>query len=98
MNPPPTPSTGDVWAEVIASPVARLVPSALVADCRARRELGIDRYGVPLQRGNGRDHRLDAREEALDLVAYLHAGDAPWPLRWAALGLLWAVWGRGARA
>lgn len=93
VNPPPTPSTGDVWAEVIASPVARLVPAALVADCRARRELGIARYGVPLQRGNGRDTTLDAYEEGLDLLAYLYAARAPILLRLGAWAVLVGVWG-----
>lgn len=93
MNPPPRPSTGDVWAEVLASPLARLVPAGVRADCRARRELGIARYGVPLQRGNGRDTGLDAYEEAADLLAYLYAARAPWPLRWGAWAMLVGVWG-----
>lgn len=93
MNPPPTPSTGDVWAEVIASPVARLVPAGLLADCRERRELGIVCYGVPLQRGNGRDHRLDAYEEAQDMLAYLYAARAPLLLRLGAWAMLLGVWG-----
>lgn len=90
-NPPPRPSTGDVWREVIDGP-GRCLPADLRAAMEARRSLGIARYRFPVQRGNGRDHRLDAVEEALDLVAYLHAGNAPVLLRWGALVLLWAVW------
>jgi len=45
---------------------------ALVAgDVMARRDLGVSRYGVELQAGNGRDALRDAYEEALDLACYL---------------------------
>lgn len=37
----------------------------------ARRDLGIRRYGHPLQPTNGRDSLWDATEEALDLYVYL---------------------------
>jgi hypothetical protein len=57
-QPAPQPSTGDVW---------RLV----IDDMEARRELGIERYGTPLQAHNGRDPLVDAYQEALDLAAYL---------------------------
>lgn len=60
QQPPPVPSTGDVWALVIE-------------DMRQRREFGIAKYGVPLQVENGRDHLTDALQEALDLVVYLRA-------------------------
>lgn len=43
----------------------------IVKDMQARDQLGRERYGVPLQAGNGRDSLQDAYEEALDLVAYL---------------------------
>ena len=72
-QPSPTPASGDVWAELIdAEPNPAL--RALYAD---RRALGIARYGVPLQRGNGRDTARDLREELLDGMAYARAlGDA----------------------
>lgn len=47
------------------------VHSMLIADIEARRDLGIKRYGVALQAGNGRDALRDAYEEALDLSVYL---------------------------
>lgn len=56
--PSPTNGHGDMWREVIA-------------DMEARRRLGIERYGKPVQTGNGRDALLDAYHEALDLVVYL---------------------------
>lgn len=43
----------------------------LVADIEKRREVGIARYGTPLQPHNGRDALRDAYEEALDLALYL---------------------------
>ena len=57
-QPSPKPGTGDIWKLVIA-------------DMEGRRELGIARYGVPLQANNGRDGLLDAYQEALDLCVYL---------------------------
>lgn len=40
-------------------------------DIDARDKVGRQRYGTPLQPGNGRDNLRDAYEEALDLVVYL---------------------------
>lgn len=40
-------------------------------DLTTRESLGIQRYGTPLQAGNGRDALRDAYEEALDLACYL---------------------------
>ncbi len=38
--------------------------------CEERRQLGIARYGTPLQRGNGRDFRTDLLQELLDAAVY----------------------------
>lgn len=57
-QPPPVPSSGDVWALVLA-------------DMEERRRLGIARYGTPLQPHNGRDALVDAYQESLDLAVYL---------------------------
>lgn len=40
-------------------------------DIHKRIEIGIRRYGHPLQTFNGRDARIDAWEESLDLANYL---------------------------
>lgn len=40
-------------------------------DIEARKRVGIQRYGTPLQPHNGRDVLRDAYEEALDLAMYL---------------------------
>ena len=47
------------------------VQDALIADIRARRDLGVQRYGSPLMTHNGRDAVQDALEEAVDLAVYL---------------------------
>lgn len=47
------------------------VQSMVIADMQARIEVGIQRYGTPLQPHNGRDALRDAYEEALDLATYL---------------------------
>lgn len=47
------------------------VQAAVIRDIHARRELGIRRYGTPLQPHNGRDGLRDLYEELLDSVCYL---------------------------
>ncbi|MEV7674978.1 hypothetical protein [Streptomyces sp. NPDC088752] len=47
------------------------VQDRLIEKIKERRELGIQRYGRPLQTFNGRDAVKDALEEALDLATYL---------------------------
>lgn len=45
----------------------------VVKDMEERRRHGIDKYGVPVREDNGRDHLVDAYQEALDLCVYLRA-------------------------
>lgn len=45
----------------------------MLADMRERDRLGRERYGVRLAAGNGRNHLVDAYQEALDKLAYLAA-------------------------
>jgi hypothetical protein len=40
-----------------------------------RRELGIKKYGTPVQTFNGRDALLDAWQESLDLLTYIYQLD-----------------------
>ena len=43
----------------------------VIADMRERDQVGRQRYGTPLQPGNGRDALVDAYQEALDHAVYL---------------------------
>ena len=47
----------------------------VIDDMRARDAMGRARYGVPLTADNGRDHLVDAYQEALDLLVYLVAAE-----------------------
>ena len=47
------------------------IQSLVRADLDAREQVGVERYGTPLQAFNGRDALRDAYEEALDLACYL---------------------------
>lgn len=67
-QPEPTPAEGDVWEEVYRS-----APPQLRGLYAERRQQGIDRYGTPLQRENGRDHMADAIQELADAVVYFQA-------------------------
>ena len=58
-EPPPVPNgSRPIWEIVID-------------DMRERDRQGREKYGVPLQAGNGRDALVDAYQEALDLAVYL---------------------------
>lgn len=87
-QPTPTPTTGDLWLDLLDDWSMLLFPTRLYLLAHDRRLLGIARYGTPLQRGNGRDMRRDAREEALDLAVYLWA--LGW--RWTARVVLVVAW------
>lgn len=50
---------------------SRPIWDLVVEDMQARDHVGRERYGTPLQAGNGRDALVDAYQEALDLVVYL---------------------------
>lgn len=57
-----------------APPIPNENPSCwdlVMADMAARDRLGRERYGTPLQAGNGRDALVDAYQEALDQAVYL---------------------------
>jgi hypothetical protein len=49
--------------------------SHVIDDMRARDRMGRARYGVPLTADNGRNHLVDAYQEALDLLVYLVAAE-----------------------
>lgn len=57
-----------MWLDAISSIEA---PERVREMFRARRQLGIERYGTPLQAHNGRDVLRDIAEETLDRIAYL---------------------------
>jgi hypothetical protein len=65
--------TTDINAEQPAPTATDGAPiwELVVADMRERDQVGRQRYGVPLQAHNGRDPRVDAYPEALDLAVYL---------------------------
>lgn len=59
MQPEPTPNNQPAIADLV------------IADMEARKQLGIDRYGAPLQAFNGRDGLNDLYEELLDGANYI---------------------------
>lgn len=48
------------------------IVDSVIEELLKRKQLGIERYGVALQAGNGRDAIRDALDEAIDLVFYLY--------------------------
>jgi hypothetical protein len=47
------------------------IQSMVIADITERRQVGIERYGTPLQPHNGRDAMRDLYEELLDACMYI---------------------------
>lgn len=43
----------------------------VVEDLKERMEMGIEKYGMPLQPNNGRDPLIDAYQEIMDLALYM---------------------------
>ena len=60
-TPPPGMISSDALAAIITAEMAE------------RDETGRQRYGTPLTTHNGRDHLVDAYQEALDLAVYMRA-------------------------
>ena len=60
-EPQPAPTTN------VSTPVWDLV----IADMKERDHVGRQRYGTPLQAGNGRDTLIDLYQELLDAVVYV---------------------------
>src|SRR5690349_14083545 len=54
-----------------ADPDAKKLLDQVVDDMRERDRVGRERYGTPLQAGNGRNHLVDAYQELLDYAVYL---------------------------
>lgn len=76
-EPPPLGGTGNpLWPTVIARYADRL---AFTAAARERHEFGVAKYGTALRAHNGRNARIDALQEAMDLIVYLEqmAQEAP---------------------
>ena len=62
------------FVEEQSAPVPNDKPASwdlVIADMRARDAVGRERYGTPLQPGNGRDSLVDAYQEVLDTAVYL---------------------------
>ena len=58
-QPPPVPNDRPAIADLV------------MADLAERKRIGIERYGVPLQAGNGRNPLVDAYQESMDQTLYL---------------------------
>lgn len=79
MEPPPIKTdTAEIWPliihdlrrELLMSPEHEPARGALIKACEARDSFGREKYGVGLQVENGRHPLRDARDEALDCMAY----------------------------
>lgn len=78
-QPAPVEGQGDMWAELIELErntsdvdIPLVSRERYIAHMQERRALGIERYGRPVQIGNGRDVVLDLFQEVLDATVYLH--------------------------
>ncbi len=65
-EPPPKPAKGDLWMSVISQEA----DPGLCELFEARRQMGIEKYGTPLQAKNGRNAANDLMQELLDGIVY----------------------------
>lgn len=88
-EPPPQPGVGDMWQQVINHYVGNYEPDepmVRVLDIfRKRREMGLAKYGTPLQAGNGRNPLRDLMDETLDRIVYIEQAITEQPGRAASL-------------
>ena len=68
----PDPAATRMQPEPVATESVPVV-HYVIKDMLARADVGLDRYGTMLKADNGRDHLVDAYQEALDLACYLRA-------------------------
>ena len=65
-----------VWEEITTDmEESHTVIGGIIQDMKDRDDVGKAKYGMPLERGNGRDHLVDAYQESLDLLVYLRAAN-----------------------
>lgn len=73
-QPPPVHNDGQSVHQWVADEITRLaqepIDHVIVRDLLDRVAVGLERYGTPLQAGNGRDPVWDGYQEALDGLAY----------------------------
>jgi hypothetical protein len=70
-QPAPKRGYGDMWRQLIDRLLAReQIDDATAAAMEARRTLGVEKYGTPLQAGNGRNVLADLEQELLDALVY----------------------------
>lgn len=88
-EPPPQSGHGDMWQQVIDRYVGDYEPDepmVRVLDIfRKRREMGLAKYGTPLQAGNGRNPLRDLLDETLDRIVYIEQSITEVPGRAASL-------------
>lgn len=66
---PPVPNEGEAIADIVIREYGH--HSGLTDLFAERKRQGIERYGVPLQAGNGRDPLAESMQKAIDLAFYL---------------------------
>ena len=89
----PIPNNNASCHDCVTADLVRAGKYHMAADIQKRREIGIQRYGTPLQPHNHRDMTRDAYEEILDFVVYVKGcvleGKQEWePIYEDALSLL----------
>lgn len=84
-EPPPQPGHGDMWQQVINRNLDSGINSAVFDIFRKRREMGLAKYGTPLQAGNGRNPLRALLDETLDRIVYIEQAITEVPEREASL-------------
>ena len=76
-EPPPIATDEPAIIDLVIADIERIGDpdfEILIPHLRDRMAFGIKKYGTPLQKSNGRDHRTEAFQELLDAIAYFWQG------------------------
>ena len=71
-EPPPIKNAQPHVADMVANDVMTLLGQYKIAqDIMARKQMGMEKYGIPLQPSNGRNAVMDCYQELLDAANYM---------------------------
>lgn len=70
-EPAPIPNDNPSIHDLVIEDLKDTIFDGLIKHIEDRKQLGLEKYGIPLQCGNGRNALIDAFQELGDAIAYL---------------------------
>jgi len=70
-EPAPIPNDNESIHDLVMKKLKRLGFNSLIKDIEDRKQFGLEKYGVPLQAGNGRKSLKESFQEVGDAICYI---------------------------